>query len=116
MCLLFFLFQAKIIDWLYNRFRNVRSVQKSKSKRKESEDSENEGDDNTDHLGINDEKHKGKDNMQCDEVIGSPNGLCETIYVNATGEICSYVDESEIISEGEYSLSFENKPESELAN
>lgn len=99
----FFVFQAKIIDWLYNRFRNVRSGVKSKSKK--SEDNENDSDDETNSLETKDVENEGIDDMHGNGAISSPKGLCETIYLNASGDISSFVDESEIITGDEYSIS-----------
>lgn len=100
-----FLFQVKINNWLYNRFRNMRSgAQLKKNKLGEGE---NEGDIISEISVTRNNEDEGENKMNCIDEINPSNSLCETIYITESGEACSYIDENEIISEEEYSLSFE---------
>lgn len=110
--------KAEIKAKLFNRFRNVRSVVKSKSKRLKLDPDENDAVENSDNLNAEDGEDDSKNHLHANEVINTnnttPKGLCETIYLDGSGEVRSYFDENDVISEEEeYAMSSEDKSESE---
>lgn len=113
------LFQTEVVSWLSRRSSNVRSRLRSKLKKEDSTDNdkseetqmskENEeldldGDENL-------EDNENTENDESDEAMSASQSefVHEVVYINASGQECSYDDVDDMISVDEYSIPSDNE-------